>query len=91
MVSMKKCETKKQNAGERLYFRSKTHCIFIETYKKIKKQASERKVDHFSLQASFDEIVPNVSLEKLTDYRDTFFTKEELESQAKKLPIRWMK
>ena len=79
MISIKKCEAKKPNAGERLYFRSKSHCVFIETYKGIKKQASEHKIDRFSLQASFDMIVPNVPLENITDYQDRFFTKEDLE------------
>ena len=74
---LKKCENKEK--GTEFYFQSPTHCILVHTFKGIRKPASQRKVDNLPIMQGFTAILPTINLANLSEYKDKYIQKAELE------------
>ena len=77
-MTLKKCENKEK--GAEYYFQRNSHCILVQTYKGIKKQASEHTTDNLAMPQSFNALLPQINLKDLVaDYSNKFVSKDELE------------
>ena len=51
----------------------------MQTFKGIRKPASEHKLDNLSVMQPFSDFLPNIDLQNLNSYKDKFISKNELQ------------
>lgn len=76
--TLKKCDKEK---GVEYYYQSQNQdcCILVQTFKGIRKPASERKLDNLSVMQPFSDFMPNINLQNLDTYKDKLILKNELQ------------